>query len=498
MVSRARSSIDGSEAAKLAVREPTVGFVAGAAFVLFGLVIGLAPLADNSFLTHLATGHLILADGFPHTDPYSFTAAGEPWIVQSWLASVLYAVIDKLVGLSGIQLLTGLLTATLAGLGWRLTRSARTLVPRVFLMVVFLAVGAHYWTERPHLIAWVLFALLLVMVLEDHDPRWLVPIMFVWTNVHGSFPIGLVAIATIGLGRALDDRELPGPEIRALLWAGLGCLLGGVLNPYGPGLLVFPVRLLSRAETLRVIEEWRPADLSNPFNQVFVVQVLAALALFFRARSFRLLVPAVVFTVPALLSARNVAVASLMLLPVMASEMRDVGSINCEQRLPALRVAVVAVAVTGAVLVTVRVAGTATDLGRYPVEEVGWLADHDLVASGDRVVITHDYVGNYLELVYGTDANVFIDDRAEVMPAEVIGDYVDLLGGTGNWEEILDRYGSEVVLWEADEELAGALGESTEWEVVLGVVGEERPDGEGSTGGFIVACRVDSECAAAA
>lgn len=490
MATRARSSIEGSRAGEVGAWAPTVGFVAGAASVLFGLAIGLAPLADNSFLTHLATGHLIFSDGFPHTDPYSFTAAGEPWIVQSWLASLLYAAIDTVAGLPGIQLMTGLLTATLAGLGWRLTRSARTLVPRVFLMVVFLAVGAHYWTERPHLIAWVLFATLLVIVVEDLDPRWLVPVMFVWTNVHGSFPIGLVAIATIGLGRALDDRELPRAEIRALLWAGLGVLAGGVLNPYGPGLLLFPIRLLSRAETLRVIEEWRPADLSNPFNQVFLVQALAAIALFFRARSFRLLVPAVVFTVPALLSARNVAVASLVLLPVMASEMRDVGSIDCERRLPALRLAVVALAVTGTALVAVRLGGTAADLGRYPLEEVRWLADHDLVASADSRVITHDYVGNYLELVYGADANVFIDDRAEVMPPRVIGDYVDLLGGERNWEEILDRYGAEVVLWEEDEELADALGESTEWEVVLGAPDETIP------GGFIVACRVDSGCAA--
>ena len=39
--------------------------------------IGLAPLSDNSFLTHLATGRLIIDLGhIPATDPYTFTAHG--------------------------------------------------------------------------------------------------------------------------------------------------------------------------------------------------------------------------------------------------------------------------------------------------------------------------------------------------------------------------------------------------------------------------------------
>jgi len=42
---------------------PTVSLAIGAAFALWGLSIGIDRLSDNSFLTHLATGRLILADG---------------------------------------------------------------------------------------------------------------------------------------------------------------------------------------------------------------------------------------------------------------------------------------------------------------------------------------------------------------------------------------------------------------------------------------------------
>ena len=41
----------------------------------WGLRIGLQPLSDNSLLTHIATGRIIFDTGFPHSDPYLFTAA---------------------------------------------------------------------------------------------------------------------------------------------------------------------------------------------------------------------------------------------------------------------------------------------------------------------------------------------------------------------------------------------------------------------------------------
>ena len=77
------------------ITQPTLGGALGVLFVGAGAAIGLRSLADNSFLTHLATGRLILDSGsVPSHDPYTFTAAGEPWTVQSWLASLLYAVAE--------------------------------------------------------------------------------------------------------------------------------------------------------------------------------------------------------------------------------------------------------------------------------------------------------------------------------------------------------------------------------------------------------------------
>ncbi len=74
---------------------------------MWGLSIGIDQLSDNSFFTHLATGRLILAHGIPRHDVYSFTAAGEPWVVQSWLASLLYGWVDSWFGVVGLRAADG-------------------------------------------------------------------------------------------------------------------------------------------------------------------------------------------------------------------------------------------------------------------------------------------------------------------------------------------------------------------------------------------------------
>src|SRR5690606_40871579 len=100
---------------------PSLAGVLGLAVAVWGLLIGIAPLVDNSFLTHLATGRLILDQGIPTSDPYSFTAQGHPWVVQSWLASLLYGLAAELWGGTARRLLLGPPTTAIGARVWRPT-----------------------------------------------------------------------------------------------------------------------------------------------------------------------------------------------------------------------------------------------------------------------------------------------------------------------------------------------------------------------------------------
>ena len=429
-----------------------------------GLFIGLQPLRDNSFLTHLATGRLILDSGsVPTVDPYSFTAPGEPWTVQSWLASVGYAGAEDLLGLAGIRLLVGLTTAALCYLLWKLTEPAGAAVTRLGLVLPVLLIGFDGWSERPMLFG--LVGLAAAHLLADGKGRaWLaVPLFAVWVNTHGSFPLGGVLIGALLVGRWLD-REPVRREARVLGWAVLGVLVGG-LNPLGPRLITFPIEMLGKTEALKTVKEWQPPIYSELGPQVLVGMAVVAFLLLVRHRSWRSIVPAVLFLGLALTSARNVGPAGIVLLAAMAPALKGIGEDEGREPKPILGLVAVGVTLVAGLAAVSSLQGPDTDLVGYPEEAVIWMEEEGLLTADSRVV-SRDFVGNFLEAHSGTDVPVFIDDRYDMFPIDVVHDYSSLNHGDDDWEDILDRWGATAVLWDDDTDLYPLLEDSDRWEVV--------------------------------
>ncbi len=438
---------------------PTLATAVGAGFVLWGLLIGIQPLHDNSFLTHLATGRVMLDEGgIPRVDPYSFTAPGEPWVVQSWLASLFYGLADAVGGLDGVRVLNALLVAGLALLAWKLAAAAR-LLPRVVIVACAASLGVGLWVERPLLFGLIAMALVLLLAEGRADPRWAVPVMWVWVNTHGSFPLGLVAVALLALGARLDGERRP-HELTVLAWMGVGTLVAAV-NPLGPKLLLFPLEVFRRSESFRVIQEWQPLHLDGVWPALFLVQVVVAILLLARSRSWRAAVPLLVFTAMAIMSARNVAVASLIAVPGMAVGAAGLGSIDGLRRSRGALGAIAVCVVAGCVFGVASLTGPDAELNAYPEDAVTWLESQGLL---DDHLVARDYVGNYLEARYGPQQLVFIDDRVDMFPEQVVQDSVVLLRAGPRWEQVLDRYEAGAVLWRTDEDLAGELRASPHWQ----------------------------------
>src|SRR5438874_11229756 len=69
---------------------------------------------DGDVSWHIATGEWILDHrAIPHTDPFSFTWFGKPWVPIEWLAEVIYAGAYRLAGYAGVA---ALVTAALMAL----------------------------------------------------------------------------------------------------------------------------------------------------------------------------------------------------------------------------------------------------------------------------------------------------------------------------------------------------------------------------------------------
>jgi hypothetical protein len=434
----------------------------GVLLTVLGALAVASPLSDSSFFTHLATGRIIWNTGIPRTDPYTFTAAGRSWVVQSWLASWLYAGLEKLGGLEAVRLVVTVTGAAIAACIWALSRPAQTLSARLLVAAPVVLMGFRGWAERPLLFGLLCLAWTL-LVAEGRAPAWsLLPVVWLWVNMHGSWPLGGVLLVLLALGRRLD-KQPAGVELRALAWYAGGVLLG-VLNPYGIRLLTFPVELLSKREALSELREWRPPTYSGFDQQLFVVVVAIALVALARRRSWRAGLPLVVFVIAAVTSSRNVVPASVVLVPGAAYGLRGWGTVSGTSTRLARPVAAVGVAL-GVVIDAVVVTGDPVDDSLYPRGADRWLRTHDL-SPVDHRVIAREAVGNWWELLDGPTQNIFIDDRVEVIPISVVRDHAALLDGAEGWQEILERYDAEAVLWQADEELADLLADDPGWEIV--------------------------------
>ncbi|MFN8039382.1 MAG: hypothetical protein U0Q07_09245 [Acidimicrobiales bacterium] len=445
---------------------PSLRAVFAAAFALWGFAVAAGPLADNSFFTHLATGRLILEQGsVPSADPYSFTAAGEPWVVQSWLASLLYGLVDRGFGGVGLRILAGLLGMVIGLCVWRLTRPGRTLLPRLVAGAFPMVLAGFVWSPRPFLFGLACLAISLVAAEGGLDPRWLVPLSWFWVNTHGSFPLGLVALACLALGARLDGRADGGRrELRCLAWAALGTVLGAV-SPVGPKMLLFPVELLGRAETLSKVIEWQSPNFSAGWTRIFLLQVVIGILVLVRRPSWRSALPLVVFTAAALLGLRNIALASIVLVPGIARGLSGLGSVTARERGPVAVAGLAAMAVAAVVTVVNVASAPAFDVSTFPVEAVAWMDQRGLVAQPDVDLATQDSVGNYLELLYGARARAFFDDRVDMYPKAVVDDYLTLHTGAPGWQAVLDRRGIDAIAWSRTAPLGQLLASSPDWRV---------------------------------
>lgn len=443
-----------------------------ATFALFGFGTNSFPIADNSALIHLRTGRIIAdGGGIPRVDPYSVTAGGHPWVVQSWLPEWTYGWLWRLGGLHWVVLEQAVLGALI---GWIVALIARAGSPLRTAAAAGLAlgVGAPFWTPRPLLVGILAFALLIFTVERLASPLWIIPILWIWVNSHGSFVLGGLWLCAVIVGTALDARSFPEAWTRfgryALTFAlGLGVAM---LNPIGPRLLSFPLTLGERRSVFRLVVEWSSPDFqSMPGAFALVFLALSALVLVRTRVAFADAIPVVGFFVMSLIAVRNLPMLSPVLAVALSRALaspKPATEVDAYARSPMLPRALAGVLGAAALMFLLTIwSRPALELDRYPVEAVEHLEKAGLLRRGN--LAHQDTTGGYLILRDGGEARVFVDDRVDMYPVGVIRDYVRLLRGSSQALEVLERREIDVVLWHQDEPLAAILASSPDWALVF-------------------------------
>jgi hypothetical protein len=247
------------------------------------LINGRALLNDSDTYWQITVGQWILDhNALPRVDLYSFTKTGEAWASSSWLSQLLLAASYNLAGWTGpIVLAAACIAATFAMLTWILGQRLPAPIA-IAVTLVALLVPVQHLLARPHvfvmpvMLAWA-YGLLSASERGRAPSFWLLPLIALWTNLHGGFVFGLVLVGGVALD-ALWNADRTQRSTVALRWAvfGVAALAACCVTPYGWGSILAARKILDLGELLHLIYEWMPADFSR--LSMFEMSILALIA----------------------------------------------------------------------------------------------------------------------------------------------------------------------------------------------------------------------------
>jgi len=432
---------------------------------------------DPDLWWHLRTGDLIFHAGIPRHDPFSWTAAGRPWVAHEWLSELLIYCVGSALGYWANVLLFGAIVIAALLLMYRLGRAGGAGTrPLVLLMYLSVATLGLFVTVRPQEFTWLLFAVF-VCILQRHytgerAPLWaLPPLMALWANLHLGFVYGLLLVAVWLAALALERLRGRAADLRQPAAVAAACLLASMLNPDGPALLWYPARYLFDHRVTAYIGEWQHPNPLYPLHwPIFLTDLLLALALVSRSRPkpFLWALTAVMIAL-SLQAGRNAPFAALLLVPVAggalsgrwqaATRQRD-----SRQRLPAVAAALLLVAVAALTLQVGYRRSGAISFARpseyqYPSAEAAYVKTH--LAS--KRLFNGYGDGGYLIYVLYPAMKVGIDGRSDFYGGPIMGDYATIYRTRPGWEDVFARYDPEVVLVAKAAPIAKALRADSRW-----------------------------------
>ncbi|MGO4879704.1 MAG: hypothetical protein ACLP59_02645 [Bryobacteraceae bacterium] len=466
-------------------------------------------LGDGDTGWHVRTGEWIMSHGqVPHTDIFSFTAAGQPWFAWEWLWDVAFAWLHQHWGMAAVVMVSALVIALVSAMVFRLGlhKSGNPLIAIAFTFLALASSSIHF-LARPHLFTLLftaLFYTILCRVKESGRTKmlWWLPVLTVlWTNLHGGWFMGVVLAGLFGAGELLnglfggEPGAWPAAIKRTIPYAAcaFGCLLASLIGPYTYHLHVHIWEYLTDSFHREHIQEMLPINLANPAARYLEVMLLVAGGAcfwFLRRKRFTECLLLVFFAHVGLMAARNIPLFGIVAAPIL--------SLAVAEWLQLLEDAPVSVWLRGAarglrntgdsiagmegmwrthvvsaasvILITAIIYAPAPpenfrahfDGKEFPAKAVASLGDS---AAASRI-FTSDQWGDFLIYNLYPRNRVFIDGRSDFYGKKFEEKYLDIVAVKYTWQRYLDEYGVDTVLLPTDAPLTGALKESSRWRVV--------------------------------
>ena len=471
-----------------------------AGILLFGLLAMTArPVTDPDLWWHLRTGQWIVETGHvPHTDPFSFTRAGQAWVAHEWLSDVVFYGLWKHGGFAALIVFSAIITTAgfmllylrcLSGGGkWHWAIAAT---------VLGALAAAPSWGVRPQIFTFGLASLLLWLMERGEDrPRfllWIPPLFLLWLNLHAGFALGPVLLLAYGAGLTIETATgaVPWKEARPLILRVVlllvACLALVPLNPSGAELYRYPFDTLRSPGMRSLIGEWHSPDfhewLYRPFLLVWLL-LLATLATSSCGSGtlarldgtkprlhtkWRVIAPLLLTAFAALDAVRHIPIFVLLAMPVITAALpaASTASANTEpspgpSRLRPLFniVAVILMAMFALVRwVSLARSQDAREAREFPQKAVEFLRAGDYPRN---IFVYYDWGGYAIWKLY-PEYRVFVDGRADLYGDDHLRQFMTAVQLRTGWREVLDNWRVEAVLVPPACALAQALLLDPNW-----------------------------------
>jgi hypothetical protein len=443
---------------------------------VFGILSTARGLVDSDYYWHITAGRLVAERGVLTTDPFSYTWAGQPWVMHEWLGELMMYWLVSALGIGVAAFLFGVIS--ISGplvLAWTLSRRGVALLPLTLATSLVVYLFASYATIRPQAISWLFLGVLLaglITLRSEHRWRpWLaIPLFVVWANVHGLYVIGLgvlgLYVVFTLLGRTpMAPRRL---ELVALLAAAFGA---SMLTPAGPAGLLYPLRYVESGDWgLRHISEWQSPDFHDPAQLGLLVLIAAILLNGMRATPGWLAAMAACGLAGALLATRNVPLAGLLALPTLSFGLADrlrrptvsmprrtrLTRRGMEMTVAGLILAVTVIVVPG----LPAVAGHVVIPRTFPVAAVDRL---ETLAPDARVFAEYQWGGYVINRLHDEGARVFVDGRNDMYDERILEDFASVRNAEAGWDGLLAEYGADAILLPPDVPLVEGPAQEIGW-----------------------------------
>jgi hypothetical protein len=434
-------------------------------------------LVDPDIWWHLANARILVTEHhFIHTDPYSFTAIGQPWINWEWLSELAYWFSYQALGLRGIYVVTWFaLTANILFVYWRgywMGRSADAALWTSAIAFVLMTVNSG-----PRMIEFAYLAMsaeLAILEAADRGNKrylWLLPPLFcLWINLHGMWFSGIVLLGIyiasgmfpVSIG-VFEQRAFTPVERNRLLAIFAACIAAVFINPYGWRLLWNPLDMMMNQKlSVSTIAEWQPLNLSTLEGKGVITAIaVMVVANCIRGRKWKIYEMLFVFLAwyAAVAHVRFSYFAAVLTTPMLARDLaRSFSKESDAKTIPAMNFLMA----TGALGVMIYMFPSEAALEKmlemmFPIHEIA------AIQPSWRTVDT-DYVGGRMAF---QQKSSFIDSRFDSFEhLGVMKDYRSIMMGT-NAFELMDKYRIDHALLKEDLPIAYLLEHSPGWQIVM-------------------------------